>query len=188
MSKIQTRREIADDLATAQAEVEAIRIERDESIEANRAELETVKADFQVQIDALTAKADEQVLKINDLANRAESAEASLIEANAKAVEFEAELATSKDALAKAASALKNPAVTDATMTNADGVLPAAQADAEADAAELAAKEAAHAAAPKNIVEQYEAMEQGPERVKFWNENKRKIMAHYDNPKNEVEE
>ena len=181
MSKIQTRREIADDLASAKAEVEAIRIERDESIEASRVELETDSADFHAKLDELNAKVDKQIGQICEFETRAEKAEKDLADVTAKADEAAAELVATKAELDKAKATLANPAVADAQLADAKAEdLPKAQADAEADALEAAAMEAAKADAPKDIVEEYEAMAQGPERIAFWNKNKRAIMAIYD--------
>jgi ATP-dependent Clp endopeptidase proteolytic subunit ClpP len=185
-TSMKTRKVIEAENKDLTGQVEAIRQERDESIEAARAELNTVKGEMQAQIDELTASDVTKAESITALESKVEEVEALVVDATEEAEATKAELATVQGALEKAEAALANPALADASLKDADGKnIPAAQIDAEADAAEKAAQEAAEDDKPKNILEQFEAMEQGADRTAFWADNKREILKLYETRGNE---
>ena len=182
MSKQLTRREIEAQAAETTAKL----TEAEAAVEQARAESEQAQAALQTQIAELQARIETQVTehaaKIDEInaALKAEQearaeVEAARVETEEANAHLEKQVADVTADFEKAKAALANPAVADASI-NAPGALPNADLDAEADAAEAEAKAKAEADAPKDIAEEYEAMETGPARVAFWNAHKREIM------------
>jgi len=181
-TQMRTRKEIEADNKDLKTKVDEIAAERDESILAARTELETVKGEMQGQIDELTKAAAEKAESITALESEVEEVEALIVDATEESEASKAELATAQTALEKAEAALKNPAVADASLQDADAdAIPQADVDAEADQAEQDAK-AADKVEPGNVYEQYEAMESGPERKAFLAANRPAILAIMDHP------
>ena len=184
MSKQLTRKEIEAKLAevsaaheTAVAEIAALKESAPLELEAKNAEHEAAILAKDEEISAAKTEAAEAAAKVEEISAKVDELTAAAEVAAEELATVKAEAETQGAELAKAQAALKNPAVADAVMGEAQEAAQT-QIDAEADAAEKAAQEAEEANdEPKNILAEYEAMDAGPERVKFWNENKRAILA-----------
>ena len=185
-TKMKTRKEIEANAALVSAENVALKAD----IEAKAVE---VAADIEVAADA-HSKA------VNDITLVAESVQATLdesvalvathveaIEAGIKVVaDFEAaaiaaanDLEDSNKLVEALKARIKDPAYQDALLEEVDAVI-APTADADADAAEKQALEDAEAL-PQNVLEEYEAMDSGETRIKFWNMNRNELMRLLNN-------
>jgi len=157
MSKTETRKEIAAERDTLADQVTAL-----------AATVGQVKADFesanQKAVEAIAARADIE-------AKYTEAITALDAEKSARAAS-EKELS---DRITAIAEGLKNPAVADAAMLAA-GVQNVSISDAEADAAEVAAREASQDDEPTTILAQFESMPHGDAKAEFYTKNKKQIL------------
>lgn len=135
------------------AEIERIKTEAAADLESVQNKLDATEANYAAQVEDLNAKLAEQT------------------EIAAKAKAFEKELADLKRTVAE------NPALAQAAKDDQNAGDFAVQADAEVDKIEAEARAAAANREPRNILEQYEAMDPGPERRAFFADNKRAILA-----------
>jgi ATP-dependent protease ClpP protease subunit len=176
MSKQKTRKDIEQELDSVQStlgaeieaktvEIEALRSEHEEALKAKDEEQEAIKAEL-VEVKGLIEGFEAKIAEV-------EAAHAELAEQHET---LKAEAESQGAELAKAQAALKNPAVADAVLEEANEVAKV-QIDAAADEAEMKAIEATVEQEPKDELEAYERMDAGAERTKYWDENKRKILA-----------
>ena len=165
--------------------------ERDElavMVEAHADDMITARAEMQSKIDEIQTALDVSVALVAEHAATIQAKDEAFAELSEKNGELEELIVDGSDdleavqaELETARAALANPAIADAVLKNVteDGV-PAADVDAEADALELLAKaklKEDEEDSPKNILEEYEAMASGPERIAFLQKNERAIYA-----------
>lgn len=176
MSKVKTRKEIHEEMNALVEQFEAHKAEAEQTIAELTSEVEAAKVELttadEVNCDLL-AKVDELNAQIEAL----NSEKAELV---AKAEEAESDLKIAQECTEKLQAALANPAHMDAAMIpDCSGV---EASDAEADAAEAKAEQAEAEKEPTfaNELEEYEAMEFGPERQAFFAKHKRKIYKQLE--------
>ena len=181
-----TRKQIETAHAEDKAKLEAMGVEFSALKESGPIALDALKAEHVTAIEAKDVEitgakaevetAQAKIVEIETASVEAAEAHAAIVvEFDAAKVEIEA-----KDAeLIKAKAALENPAVADAILAETTK-LAQAQAEAIADDAERDAIAKAKAEAPKDIVEEYERMEQGADRQAFLAKNERAIYACYN--------
>ena len=170
MSKQKTRKDLEAELVAKADEIK--------QVEATVAEVE---ADAVAKVDEAEVATVAAVAERDAIAARLDTAEASIVamQEAVSAIKLErdeAEARADDKALEarKAITALSNPAVADAVLTDAKPQA-AVVSDAEADASEAAAV-AVEGEAPKNELEAWEAMDAGDERSTFWAVNKKTIL------------
>jgi len=168
MSKQQTRREIAETLRAAET--------RAKGLEALATEHEAAILAKDEEIAALKTQADETAATLEEINGKLDEVKSEIEAKDAEIAKAQVDIQAKEAELSKAKAALKSPAVADAILDDA-GEAAQAQLDAEASAAEKAAEAAEDDDKPKDVLEEYEAMEAGKDRQAFYTKNSKKIHA-----------
>jgi len=183
MSKQRTRKEIEEAHAATVQELDAVRAEltteredRAEGLEALATEHEAAILAKDEEIAALKTQADETAATLEEINGKLDEVKSEIEAKDAEIAKAQVDIQAKEAELSKAKAALKSPAVADAILDDA-GEAAQAQLDAEASAAEKAAEAAEDDDKPKDVLEEYEAMEAGKDRQAFYTKNSKKIHA-----------
>ena len=173
MSTQKTRRDIQAELDETKAGIESERIEAQAKIdEAQAALLEKDTAIESAQAEALAS-----ATLATETGEKLTTAQAEIVDLTAKAEDATAQIEAHAEIVKGYEAKLSSPAYIDAAMTEAK-IEEQTRIDAEADEAEKAAEAKAKEDAPKNILDEYNAMAYGAERRKFYNANRRAILNY----------
>lgn len=171
MSKTLTRNEIKAEMETLAEQITQLKSEHAEQIaglESEKTALIESETSAKAEVEKLTAD-------IAEVTEAKSTLEIKLTDAESKVEALTAEKAESDSLLAKAKSALANPAHADASIIPTE--INQTVEDAEADQEQASASGDQPDVSDLTVLEQYEQMEAGPDRVAFINANERAIYA-----------
>ena len=175
MSKVETRKDIAAKRDELQAKVDELTAAAERGAQEHAGEIEALNVEMQSKLDEAQAQIEAKDAEIAAVTEKVGDQAEIIVSSTEDLEAARADLDVKSGELATALEALKNPAVKDAQLDDDGEPAPNAQ-DTEADEAEAEAAQD-KPDEPKNVYEQYKAIEDTDERRAFLADNKRAIYA-----------